>query len=80
MIRKVIKQGHNTLTVTLPSKWVKSRDIKPGDDINIKEKDNGLLITSEKCLESNKSDIKSILSVLKVFPKKDLRGLRRRSI
>ena len=27
MKRKIIKQGHNTLTVTLPSKWVKKLNI-----------------------------------------------------
>lgn len=48
MRRKVIKQGHNTLTVTLPSKWTKDLNINPGDEIELIEKENGILLTSEK--------------------------------
>ncbi len=47
MKRKVIKQGHNTLTVTLPAKWVESRSIKAGDEIDIEEKDGCLLMGAE---------------------------------
>jgi len=48
MRRKVIKQGHNTLTVTLPSKWTKDLNINPGDEIELIEKEKGILLTSEK--------------------------------
>jgi phosphate uptake regulator len=48
MKRKVIKQGHNTLTVTLPSKWVKDLNINAGDEIELIEKEKGILLTSEK--------------------------------
>jgi len=48
MIRKIIKQGHNTLTVTLPSKWAKRFNLKPGEEVNIIERENGLFISSEK--------------------------------
>ena len=48
MIRKIIKQGHNTLTMTLPSNWVKKFNLTPGDEIDLSERDNGLFITTEK--------------------------------
>jgi phosphate uptake regulator len=54
MKRKVIKQGHNTLTITLPSKWVKKLNISSGCDINIAEKDNGLFITTDKNFDETK--------------------------
>ncbi|MEI6731337.1 MAG: AbrB/MazE/SpoVT family DNA-binding domain-containing protein [archaeon] len=44
MKRKIIKQGHNTLTVTLPSDWAKSLNIKAGDEIDVVEKENTLVI------------------------------------
>ncbi len=48
MKRRVIKQGHNTLTVTLPSKWVKDLNINAGDEIELIEKNKSILLTSEK--------------------------------
>lgn len=46
--RKVIKQGHNTLTVTLPSKWAEKLNIKPGDEVDLIEQGKDLKISSEK--------------------------------
>jgi len=37
MKRKVIKQGTSTLTVSLPSKWIKEHGIKPGDEVDVDE-------------------------------------------
>lgn len=48
MKRKIIKQGHNTLTITLPSEWTKRFNIDAGSEIEIIEKDNGLLLTTDK--------------------------------
>ena len=59
MKRKIIKQGHNTLTVTLPSKWVKDLNLSAGDEIELIEKDKSILITSEK----HNGEIKSIAFV-----------------
>lgn len=55
MKRKIIKQGNNTLTVTLPSEWTKKEDLKAGNEIEIFERDNGLFLSYE-----GKSDEKSI--------------------
>ena len=46
MKRKIIRQGHNTLTVTLPSKWAAKNGIKPGDEVDITENETSLVIGS----------------------------------
>ncbi|MBU0536119.1 MAG: AbrB/MazE/SpoVT family DNA-binding domain-containing protein [Nanoarchaeota archaeon] len=46
MRRKVIKQGNNTLTITLPRKWTVERGIKAGDELEIKEETSTLIINS----------------------------------
>ncbi|MBU0615889.1 MAG: AbrB/MazE/SpoVT family DNA-binding domain-containing protein [Nanoarchaeota archaeon] len=50
MKRKVIKQGHNTLTITLPSKWAENLNIKPGDEVNLEELGTSLNISTEKAI------------------------------
>ena len=52
MKRKVIKQGHNTLTITLPSNWVKKCNVKAGDNLDIEEKQDRLMINHPKNLSS----------------------------
>ena len=49
-------QGHNTLTMTLPAEWLKKFNIKPGDEINLSEKDNGLFISIEKINGGKKAE------------------------
>ena len=48
MKRKVIKQGHNTLTLTIPSEWAKRFNLEAGSEIDVSEKDNGLFISTQK--------------------------------
>lgn len=55
MKRKVIKQGHNTLTITLPRNWTKKFNLMPGKEIDLIEKDNGLFITTEKTSDRKKT-------------------------
>ncbi|MBW2981711.1 hypothetical protein KY343_02415 [Candidatus Woesearchaeota archaeon] len=45
MERKVIKQGPNTLMISLPIKWAKKNKISKGDTVNILEEQNSLFIT-----------------------------------
>ncbi len=47
MRRKVIKQGHSTLTITLPSNWTKRFNLKQGSEIDLIERDNGLFLSTE---------------------------------
>lgn len=51
MKRKIIKQGHNTLTITLPSKWVKRLNLNEKDEVDVIEEENSLLINAK---ENNK--------------------------
>lgn len=48
MKRKIIQQGHNALTVTLPSKWAKRHNLTPRDFLNIEEKGNNLVFSTDK--------------------------------
>ena len=45
MRRKIIKQGSNTLTVTLPSKWAKKFNLTPSSEIEMTEKGNEILVS-----------------------------------
>jgi phosphate uptake regulator len=47
MKRKVIKQGHHTLTVTIPSKWAEAHGVSPGDELDVIENERSLILTKE---------------------------------
>lgn len=57
MKRKVIKQGPSSVMISLPIKWVKRFDISKGDEINIEEKANNLLVSADKREKIAKADI-----------------------
>lgn len=48
MKRKVIKQGHNTLTMTLPNEWAKKLNINSGDEIDVSENSGSLIINGKQ--------------------------------
>lgn len=47
MKRKLVKQGLRALTITLPSSWVESHQLKPGDEIDLIESDESLVISTQ---------------------------------
>lgn len=47
MQRKLVKQGRNALTVTLPAKWLKEKGLKSGDYVDIEEQENALTISAD---------------------------------
>lgn len=57
MRRKVIKQGNNTLTITLPRQWTEKFRVKAGDELDLEETGKGLSINSEKTLKLEKVKI-----------------------
>jgi len=57
MNRKVIKQGNNTLTVTLPKEWTKKNGIEAGDEISVVEKGKELAINSPKAMPLSNIEI-----------------------
>lgn len=54
MKRRVIKQGNNTLTLTLPRKWAQKFGIKAGDEIEVEEEGSYLKILTNEIKEEPK--------------------------
>lgn len=48
MKRKIIKQGHNTLTVTLPSEWTRKLNLNAGDEVDIFQNNGSLTINGKQ--------------------------------
>ena len=70
MKRRVIKQGHNTLTITLPAKWAQKKGLNAGDEIELIENGNELLVNASKRLVANSKtfDIKNAYKYLESYP------------
>jgi|APSaa5957512622_1039677.scaffolds.fasta_scaffold58096_2 phosphate uptake regulator len=64
MKRRIIKQGHNAFTITLPTNWVKNLNLKPKEEIDVVENGNQLIINAKK--NSNKNSISFDLSGLPI--------------
>ncbi len=47
MRRKIIRQGKSTLTLSLPATWVKTQQLKTGDEVDITIRDQTLLINAK---------------------------------
>lgn len=71
MKRKLVKQGVSTLMISLPSKWTKANKLDKGDEVDLMENNNNIVIgTSMKekkelsidINENNKRDIKNIIT------------------
>ena len=64
MKRKAIQLANQTLVVSLPAKWVKQQGIKKGDEIEVKERGNNLIIecdsTNNKSLDKATVDTTNI--------------------
>ncbi|MFT4303830.1 MAG: hypothetical protein ACMXYG_04650 [Candidatus Woesearchaeota archaeon] len=54
MKRKIIKLGESTLVASLPSKWIKKNELNPGNEIDIDEKDNQLILSSSNIKKERK--------------------------
>lgn len=55
MKRRIIKQGHNAYTITLPTAWVKNLNLKPKEEIEVIENGNQLIINAKK--NSNRNSV-----------------------
>ena len=53
MKRKIIKQGHNTLTLTLPRDWIKRLNLKAGEEIDVVENEDSLVINGHQNTKNN---------------------------
>jgi len=56
MQRKVIKQGHNTFTVTLPTKWASAQGVVAGSEVDVVEQGNSLVV----CTDRNNSGLGAV--------------------
>jgi len=57
MKRKVIKQGNNTLTITLPRDWTSKFGVKVGDELELEERGRQLLVGSSSTAAIDKIQI-----------------------
>jgi len=58
MLRKLVKQGAATLMVSLPSKWIRSNNLNKGDEINMQEAEQFLIISAAQIKTKNQVEIK----------------------
>src|SRR3989338_5912601 len=68
MKRKVVKQGAATLTISLPSKWGKKFDLKNGDELNLEEQGDALIVTNKniKSLKQRQIDISDLFPLINI--------------
>ncbi|MFA4953211.1 MAG: AbrB/MazE/SpoVT family DNA-binding domain-containing protein [Candidatus Pacearchaeota archaeon] len=57
MKRKIIKQGHNTLTITLPTDWAKKLNLNSGDEVDVCENSGSLMINGKQHLQAQSTTI-----------------------
>jgi phosphate uptake regulator len=57
MKRKVIQIANSTQLISLPRKWAKKFNIKKGDELEIEEKGNDVVVSTEKSIVLNRIDI-----------------------
>lgn len=57
MRRRIVQQGPTTLMVSLPIKWVRKYGLSKGEEIDLEEKGNKLLIATEKKTKEEKTEI-----------------------
>lgn len=71
MKRRIIKQGNNSYTITLPIKWIRQNNITGNEEISVEEEENQLRIATEKkqerkniTIELNENNPRSIRFVI----------------
>lgn len=62
MERKLVKQGRNALTVTLPAKWIRKKGLEAGDPVRIEERGPDILVSAglksaKRSIELNLQDV-----------------------
>ena len=55
--RKLIQHGPSSLTVSLPSKWLKHRHLKKGDTMYVQEEGNKLILSTSKTIKHDKISV-----------------------
>src|SRR3989344_2218139 len=57
MKRKIALIGPSTLMVSLPSKWAKKYNLKKGDEIDILENENNIIVSTQKDISQKEIEI-----------------------
>jgi len=57
MKRKLVKHGEATMMVSMPSKWIRKNSLLKGDEVNIEETENKLLISLETQKHKKETEI-----------------------
>ncbi|MCM2325033.1 MAG: AbrB/MazE/SpoVT family DNA-binding domain-containing protein [Candidatus Woesearchaeota archaeon] len=78
MKRKLVKQGNNALTITLPKEWLTRYGLNAGDEVFLKENDSDILIKAEPSAELKK--VRFRLDSFKGIIQKYLQSLYRQGI
>lgn len=55
--RKLIQHGASSLTVSLPSKWLKTRNLKKGDSLYLEEEGSKIILSTYKSLSVEKISV-----------------------
>ncbi|MBW3015570.1 hypothetical protein KY330_04050 [Candidatus Woesearchaeota archaeon] len=58
MRRKIIKQGNNSFTLTLPVKWIRRNRLEGGDEVFLSDNDGELVVLAEEKHEKKETRIK----------------------
>ncbi len=48
MKRRIIKQGHNTMTITLPKEWTEKLNLRAGDELDVSENQGSLIVNGKQ--------------------------------
>src|SRR3989344_2395472 len=57
MRRKLVKQGRNAMTVTLPAQWIQQHNLKAGDEVEVEDTDGRIVISGEKIIDFKKIEV-----------------------
>jgi len=57
MKRNVVKHGPSTLTISIPAKWVRANNLKPGSVLDVEEKGSRLIISTKKLEDFETLDV-----------------------
>src|SRR3989344_9275411 len=57
MKRKLIKQGENALTVTIPKEWTQVRKLRAGDEVDFDVHDDCIIVHAQKEIHDKKTSI-----------------------
>jgi len=57
MKRKIVKQGNSALTITLPSTWAKKFELEAGDEVEVEEQGDSIIIKTKETTKGKKAYI-----------------------